>query len=370
MSEPKPPTRRLIWWGRADPDYSRNAVVRAAMRALGWAIHDYAPGKFDTLGLGSPKGLPADAALLWVPCFRQRDMKSAARYAKRHGLPLVFDPLISAFDKQVFERRKFAERSAKAQRLLRWERERFASADMVVADTSAHAAYFHHSFAMPQARLAVVPVGADDQLFVPQPARPTQGRRVQVLFYGSFIDLQGPKVIARAAAMGDGVDWCFLGDGPLRQACEQITAGCGHVRYEPWADYTDLPGRIGQADILLGVFSESAKAGRVVPNKVYQAMACARPVITRAPLPGAFPWGDGGNATEQHGVQTVEPGDPRALASAVQQLADDTDLMHRAGQAARATFERHGSLERVTQAVAEVLERVLAKPQQASGGPR
>jgi len=362
MNEQTPRKPAVIWWGRSDPAYSRNAVVRESMQRLGWDIIDYRPGLMQTLGLSSGGQLPGDASLVWVPCFRQRDVASAARFAKAHAIPLVFDPLISAYDKQVFERRKFAEGSSRAKRLLEWERKRFALADLIVADTEAHAVSFRESLGTASGRTAVVPVGADDALFQPQPARPTEGRRSEVLFYGSFIGLQGPEVIARAAVLCDAVDWCLLGDGPLRPACEKIAKGRDHLRFEPWIDYEDLPARIGQADILLGVFSDSAKAGRVVPNKVYQAMACARPVITRMPLTDAFPWGD--EEASDSGVTLVPPNDPDALARAVEQLADDTSRMQAQGIAARKTFEHHGSIGRVTEAVAAVLK--LATDRRAS----
>ncbi|MFK7789310.1 MAG: glycosyltransferase [Phycisphaeraceae bacterium] len=357
MTTTDPNNPALIWWGRSDLAYNRNAVIRAAMRRLGWAIYDYRSGLLDTLHMKSPT-LPTSARLVWVPCFRQRDVATAARFAKRHGLPLVFDPLISAFDKQVFERGKFAKDSPQAKRLFTRERSLFQLADLVVADTAAHAAYFQEAFGLAKDRTVVIPVGADEAMFHPQEKTASTNGRVQVLFYGSFIALQGPETIAKAAAHCDAVDWCMLGEGPLRPACEAIVRGLEHVRFEPWRPFSELPERIIQADILLGVFSDSDKAGRVVPNKVYQAMASGRPVISRAPLPGTFPWSEQ-TPFEQSGVMTVPANDPAALADAVRSLASDPARRQQAGQAARATYEQHGSVTHVTQVVSDVLDRVL-----------
>ncbi len=152
------------------------------MSGQGWEIHDHTPGLLDAVGMGGT-GVPSDAGFVWVPCFRQRDMKSASRFAKKRGLPLIFDPLISAYDKQVFERRKFAENSAKAAKLLEWERGIFALADLVIADTRAHADYYHEVLGVKRDRLAVLPVGADERMFHATPPEPLEGRRPRVVFF-------------------------------------------------------------------------------------------------------------------------------------------------------------------------------------------
>ena len=48
----------------------------------------------------------------------------------------------------------------------------------------------------------------------------------------------------------------------------------------PWVEYELLGEELARAGICLGVFGRSEKAARVVPNKVYHAMAVGRPVIT------------------------------------------------------------------------------------------
>ncbi|MDD4016515.1 MAG: hypothetical protein PHV28_01100, partial [Kiritimatiellae bacterium] len=35
--------KQMLWWGRFDPAYSRNGVVRGHLAALGWSIRDFHP---------------------------------------------------------------------------------------------------------------------------------------------------------------------------------------------------------------------------------------------------------------------------------------------------------------------------------------
>ena len=190
---------RVLWWGRFGnygPDYPRNRTLIDCFERLGWEVMTFQPKLSALADLEATLRGFKDIALIWVPCFRQRDVAAASRWAGRHGVPLVFDPLISAFDKQVFERGKFAADSGKGKRLLTWERERFAMADWLIADTQEHAAYFAEQHDYPAERICVLPVGAEEALFAPQraPANATP----EALFFGTFIGLQGATYIAEA----------------------------------------------------------------------------------------------------------------------------------------------------------------------------
>jgi glycosyltransferase involved in cell wall biosynthesis len=269
-----------------------------------------------------------------VPCFRQRDLAAAARQARRWCVPLIFDPLISAYDKQVWERFKLKDGSRAAERLLAWERGLFARADRVVADTPGHAAFFAEVLGVPPAKVSVVYVGADESLFTPAAPRDSAGP-AEVLFYGSFIPLQGAQTIIEAARRyaGPPARWCLLGEGPERAACVAAAAGLENVRFESRIPYAELPARIQRADVLLGVFGTTNKAGRVIPNKVFQALAAGRPVITRAS--DAYPE----PARSSRAFAFVAPGDPAALADAVARWATDRDALADAARAARPAYD-------------------------------
>ena len=346
--------RTVLWWGRFDPGYSRNRVLRKLLAELGWTIRDFRPllSHYAEIEAGLRRVAVPD--LVWVPCFRQRDAATAIAWARSKGVPILFDPLISAWDKQVFERGKFTEGSAEARALLDWEQGLFDGVDMVVADTAPHAAFFTERFGLAADRLAVVAVGAEEPLFQPTPPDRTHQGPVEVLFFGSFIGLQGPEVIVEAARLYDGppVSWHLLGAGPLLADC-RAAEGLANLVFEPGIDYARLPARIQDADILLGVFGTSEKAGRVIPNKVYQALACGRPVITRRS--DAYP--EDLNRPDS-GIAFIPPGDARALAKAVANWASQRDRLPDLSASAFASYACHFSNAAIREQLRDTLERL------------
>jgi glycosyltransferase involved in cell wall biosynthesis len=101
--------------------------------------------------------------------------------------------------------------------------------------------------------------------------------------------------------------------------------------------YERLGEEVAAAAICLGAFGTSEKASRVVPNKVWQAMAAARPVVT-ADTPGVREVLRG----DREAV-LVPAGDAAALAAALARLAGDPELRARMGDAARRRYLELGA---------------------------
>lgn len=345
----------ILWWGRSDTNYSRNRVIRTCLERLGCRFSEFNPMN-SWLGLMEAYvRKPKKPSLIWVPCFRQRDMYSASIWAKKHNVPLIFDPLISAYDKQVYERKKFAVEDNKAIKLLNWEKSLFQKATMVIGDTKEHCNYFHINFGVKQSRLIDIPVGAEEKVFKPVANPSANNSTLTVLFYGSFLGLQGPLTIIEAAKKYNGpeVQWKLIGKGPLLGKCKAEATGLASIEFIPWVPYEDLPFHIQKADIVLGIFGTSKKANRVIPNKVYQTLACGKPLITmRSP---AYPE----RFTTDHdlGIQWVTPGDAQDLAAAVAGLAREKEQLLDQGDKAYNTFIKHFSEAEIEQRLLTALKQ-------------
>jgi len=330
--------KQILWWGRSDRGYSRNGIVIKALEELGFEIIPFFP-KTSLFAFEEAffKRLPSPD-LIWVPCFRQRDFFTAYRYAHMQKIPIIFDPLISSYDKKVFEHKKWKENSPKAHQLKQKESKMFQQADLVLADTQLHANFFVKTFKIERSKIEIVPVGADEDLFTPQP--PPNNATPRILFYGSYVPLQGVDIIIEAARKIPYAQWILIGNGKLRKHCEKQARELDHVAFINWIPYESLPKKIGTADILLGIFGTTHKAERVIPNKVYQSLACGRPVITRESNVYSKEL-----LTDGRGIRFIPPGSSDALASCIQEMLKHQDTLATDGQIARNLFNNSASFQ-------------------------
>ena len=266
-----------------------------------------------------------DAFIVGYP--GQLDLPAARRAAR--GRPVVFNPLVSLSDTLVRDRGRFRPGSLAARALERIDRRAFRSADLVVADTEAHARFFAQLAGRND--IAVCFVGAEERLFQPgwQPRAP-----FTVLFVGKLIPLQGVDTILAAARSTPEIPFRVVGSGQLEPLLADRPPNVEHI---PWVEYERLPNEIRSAGCALGIFGTTAKAQRVIPNKAFQALACGVPLITADTPAAAELLTDGDSAV------LVPAGDPAALAAAVRSLADDDELARRIGAGGRAAYERAAS---------------------------
>jgi glycosyltransferase involved in cell wall biosynthesis len=294
--------------------------------------------------------------LVWVPVARQRDIAAACRWAHRRGIPVVFDPMISAWDKKVLEQKKWRAEERRARKLLKLERGLMAMADMVCWDTSCHADFCEEYLGTPREKLRVLFTGTDENVFRPQPTLPADDGIFRVLYHGAYLPLHGTETIVEAARMtqGTGIHWDFLGWGAYKAATEAKAAGITNITFLDKVPYVDVPGVIAAHDVVLGVFGTTAKAARVIGNKVYECMACCRPTVNE------FCTGYPPEAADCKAIKFIPPGDAAALVRAVEEYRADWGDRESYFAAAREFFEKHLSMPVIKKQLKEIVDDVLA----------
>jgi glycosyltransferase involved in cell wall biosynthesis len=346
----------VLWWGRTELEYSRNRIVRSLFEDLGWRVNYFHP--FSSR-LGLPESLvrrPERPDLLFVPCFRHRDISSAAFWAKKWKVPLILDPLISAYEKEVFERKKWPPNSAKAEKRRRWENRLFATGDVIIADTAAHATFFQDRLGVHPDRLQVLYVSAEQPLFSERPS-PAPEPPFELLFYGSFLELHGIDIIIEAAKLlGDpDIHWVLLGAGDIKKKMQVAARDYPNIRFESWIPYEKLPDRIARAHILLGVFGPTVLTDLVIPNKMFQSMAVGRPVITS--ISRAYK----DSLEKTNTIGWVPGGNPHALANTVHDWLKHPHLLADRGRDTRRLFDRYFSMDTLRIALNVIIEAAFAQ---------
>ncbi|TMB16175.1 MAG: glycosyltransferase family 4 protein [Deltaproteobacteria bacterium] len=299
------------------------------------------------------RGLPKEPPPLVVVGFGGQLDVLLARRLCRPRAGLVFAPLVSLTETLVEDRKLFRPRGAVGRALAALDRAALRAADLILADTAAHADYLGELGA---SQVAVWYLGVEPE-FLPRPPVVPVARRV--LFYGRYLPLHGVDTIVEAAArLGDRAEVVLIGCGPERPRIEALARVRGaSVTFRDEVPLAALSAELASASVVLGVFGAGRKAAMVVPNKVYQAAACGRPLVTRD--------GPGLREVLRPGDHCLvcPPADPAALAAAISTLLDDARLAERMGHAARVhLLERFAPEQQAEHLGALLVERLGIAP--------
>jgi glycosyltransferase involved in cell wall biosynthesis len=351
--------KNVLWWGRFDPGYSRNRVYISLFKKLGWRVDFFFVkfwprfGDVEAFFRGLHKRQKPD--LVWVPVARQRDVAAACRWAKMRGIPVIFDPMISAWDKKVLEQKKWKAQERRAKKLLAREKKLMAMPDLVCWDTSCHVDFCAEYLDVPREKLRVLLTGTDEEVFKPQEEKPRSKGDFRVLYHGAYLPLHGTEYIVEAARMteNDGIHWDFLGWGAYKAATEAKAAGIKNITFLDKVPYTQVPRVICDHDVVLGVFGTTAKAARVIGNKVYECMACRRPTINE------YCTGYPPEAKSCEAIKFIPPGDAKAIVDAVKEYKRDWDRREEYFASARQFFEKHLSMSVIEQQLKSIVNEVV-----------
>ena len=218
----------------------------------------------------------------------------------------------------------------------------------------------------PPEKLAFVTAAADLELFKPDPAQRKLTREkhdlqdsVVVGYVGTFAKWHGIEELIDASnrVLKRYSNVQFLMVGPYFKHTKKLTQKRGisnaYVFTGP-VPYVDVPKYMNAADILVAPYNPAKselrkKYGIGSPLKVFEYMACAKPVITTYVQPITQVVHEG-----KTGV-LVPAGDTEALSEAIINLIEKPSFAERIGKAAREEVEKHYSWE----AFAIRLENVL-----------
>lgn len=200
----------------------------------------------------------------------------------------IVDAYISIWDSAFADRGRSGRISGTITKIV--ERWALRAAHVVLVDTEASKDYFSQIFRLPLWRLRSAPLAIGSQPFREVRGYERADGEFRVVFMGTLIPLHGINVILEAARLlhdAPQIKFILIGDGQMGgEVARAMSEGrlANLIWHRQWLSLNEVAAALSQADICLGVFGGGAKASRVLPFKIYYALAAGRAVVSQRAL--------------------------------------------------------------------------------------
>lgn len=244
--------------------------------------------------------------------------------AKLLNIKLVFNPLLVVYVGFSEERPILNKRSILGFLIKNGESLAYKICDMVFADTPFQEEHLKKYFGIPQNKLKVLPIGADDTGYKYTPYK-NDSKKVNVVYYGLYSPIHGVEHIIEAARRlrnDKDVKFTFVGYGGTFQenfdrAQKLKLPNVEFFNNTPEKDHLPI---LQKADIFLGFLQKHPSVDRVIPNKVYQGLSLGRVVLTAdSPVTRSV-------FVHKKNMYLVKAADPKALVNAILELKNNPKL--------------------------------------------
>lgn len=203
----------------------------------------------------------------------------------------------------------------------------------------------------------------DTEFFKPLPPQPDVRRELGakdgdllVMYAGTLGMAQQVDAIVDAAAMfhregNSAVQFAFLGDGSEKENLDRKARDLGlkNVRFLGIHPKSRMPALLGAADCILVSVRDLKVLESALPTKMFEAMACCKPVVLAAR-------GEAAEAlAEAHAGVVAQPGDPVSIHDAILKLQQQPGQRCDMGQSGRAYVLEHFSRDQRAAQLSEIL---------------
>src|SRR3989344_5020157 len=311
----------ICYFGSYDSEYARNRISKKGLRANGFQIYECnSQGivfrrywNLARVFLRSAHKL--NCIIVGFPGYF--DIPLAFILGKIFGKKVFYDIFTSTYETYVLDRKVVGKISLRAKfyYFVDWLGLRLA--DFVIVDTLAHGRFYGKTYGLNPKKQVLVYVGSDPDYFHPRKVR----EETDVLFYGSYQPLQGAEVIIKVASKLPNIKFKMIGDVLSRRSIEDLAKKLNlkNVEFVNWLSLEKLAAEIAKAKISLGIFGKSEKANVVIPNKVYDALATKKAVISASTEAMAEIF------NSNHGsIILVDKDNPQKLAQKLEDLLGDS----------------------------------------------
>lgn len=236
------------------------------------------------------------------------------------------------------------------------QRVQFALADALIAVTPQLSEWLLRQ--IPNANVAVIPNGANTELFTPEASPPRASLPAKfVVFFGGLALWHGVDTMLAALSTRSwpqDTDLVVVGDGQLGPMVSRAAESNPRLHWLGRVKYAEVPGIVSRA--LAGLVAVANVSGRgktgMFPIKLFETLACGVPAIVTD-----FP-GQADLVREGQCGIVIPDGNPEALAQAVADLAANPVEARAMGRRGAELVRREHSWQRRAEQTAAVIARV------------
>lgn len=210
-----------------------------------------------------------------------------------------------------------------------------------------------------RSKIVMIPNASDIDLFFPKPANKSLRMRLGIDanefiagYYGAMGFANGLQVIIDAAKILQtrgvvDIKFLLVGDGPQKSLLKERTMDLGldSIIFSDRVPRLKIPDYVAISDVCLVIFANYKILQTNSPNKLFDAFAAGKPVITnRAGWMHQL-------VVNNHVGMSIPDCNPLKLADTLESMKDSPDVLHKMGvnsrRLAQEEFERHMLAERL-----------------------
>jgi len=314
---------KVCFFGIYNPEYSRNRVLMSGLMENGVEVIECRSDKkgllkyFDLMKKHWKIRKSYNVLFVAFPGFQTMIL---AKFLTRKKI--IFDCFAPLYESEVLDRGNTKQGSLKAKYY--WWLDKFSArlADKVLLDTDEHIKYFVKEFGLNPSvdgeKFKRIFVGTSPDFFCPKDKLGKNNIFV-VQFHGNYIPLQGVDYIMEAINLmrnNKEVRFNLIGSNIKEKFYDKNIT---NVDFKENVPVENLVEYISEGDICLGIFGDRQKTQRVIPNRIYECIACKKPMIT-ADTPAIR------ELFNENDLYLISEANPQELVRAILKLKEDKRL--------------------------------------------
>lgn len=349
--------RKVCYVAGREESYSRTMMIIRSLRAAGYEVATCLPPN------RSFKNYPSvilqflrkkrDCDLVIIGFYGQLLLPLVWLLTRK---PILFDIYITTFGTMIHDRNKADANSFIAKLFWLSDYISMTLAKRIIIESRHHIREYARMFGIPEEKFRHIFLATDPSLLYPKENGESNGEFL-VHFHGEYAPFHGVKHILHAADIlrGENIHFQIIGTGITYDEDMQLAESlkldnCRFIDRVPFAELADYMSR---ADCCLGFFGDNPRTMRVFTNKVVEALAVGKPLISTKNEPIQELLTDGESAL------LVERGNPPAIAEAVLRLRNDERLRERISKKGHRKFQENCTLDVFSGQLKKVIEEML-----------